>query len=544
MLKDETLDIILEQFSQKNEILAQYGEQVSAATLYEDIFGDTDLEMPIVIIDEDTDKVNKHIVTMSISEAIMECSERNDMLMGGCTYFNNWISKKSAKDIYSFIIDMDNVYSGVLNSALRADWKTASGEQLPKPTYIVNSGTGLHLYFVLTEPIPNYKLTTENLDKLYRALAVGQTTKRVYLRQQVQWFGQDFRMAGGKNKYNEQNTVFRVGDKWDIDELGRAVGLKDVHFVRYGEPRQKKPQEIIRAKRNKGKGWYSNRAFYDYALKNCEDKTKEGNRYTSMCALSVIAWKCAVPMSELERDLLSLLPTYNKDATRIIKEKEVYSAIKMYNERAMLTQRERLEHWQGWEYKPIKRREKPLKQAVHLRLARNQLALMKEMGIASQGRPQESGTKKQIVLEWRSEHPSGTKSECHRDTGLSRTTIGKWWNSVAKSEQYSCTTEIICRGCTIGDRKHLWYGLKTSNADTDGNTYLTFEPEPTNPHDSNAVKVVFRGELFGTAGYVGKEYTAEVKEILASSDKYVIELDDEKQIGNREITLKVRWNNE
>lgn len=39
---------------------------------------------------------------MSIDEAMEQCEDRNDMLMGGCTYFNNWISKKSAKDIYSF----------------------------------------------------------------------------------------------------------------------------------------------------------------------------------------------------------------------------------------------------------------------------------------------------------------------------------------------------------------------------------------------------------------------------------------------------------
>ena len=197
------------------------------------------------------------------------------------------------------------------------------------PTYIVNSGTGLHLYFVLTEPIPNYRVTTENLDKLYRALAIQQTTKRVYLHKQVQWFGQDFRMAGGLNKYEWKNTVFRVGEKWDIDELGKAVGLEDVHFIRYGEKRTKKPN--AKKPRQNREGWRSNRAFYDCALRNCRDKTKEGNRYTSMCALSVIAWKCNVLQEELERDLLSLLPDYNKGATRQIKEKEIYSAMMMYN---------------------------------------------------------------------------------------------------------------------------------------------------------------------------------------------------------------------
>lgn len=27
---------------------------------------------------------------------------------------------------------------------------------IPKATFVVNSGTGLHLYYVLTEPIPMY----------------------------------------------------------------------------------------------------------------------------------------------------------------------------------------------------------------------------------------------------------------------------------------------------------------------------------------------------------------------------------------------------
>lgn len=426
MLQDESLDYIQEQYEEKNMVLGEYGEEVSSFTLYEDIFGDTERILPIVIIDEKDEQTTKHIVPMSIDEAMEQCEGRNDMLMGGCTYFNNWISKKSAKDIYSFIIDMDNVYSGTLLNALRQDWRTANGEVLPMPTYIVNSGTGLHLYFVLSEPIPNYKVTTENIDKLYRALAIQQTTKRVYLRKQVQWFGQDFRMAGGKNKYNWKNTVFRVGEKWDIDELGKAVGLKDVHFIRYGEPRTKKPieEQKTRYKRAKRKGWRTNRAFYDCALRNCRAKTKEGNRYNSMCALSVIAWKCDVSQEELEKDLLSLIPDYNKGATRQIKEKEIYSAMKMYNSKAMLTQRERLEDWQGWEYKPIKRNGR--KQAEHIKLmnfVRDEINGNKDWR-NKEGRPKAE----QMVKEWRKENPNGIKAECIRCTGLDKKTVYKWWD--------------------------------------------------------------------------------------------------------------------
>lgn len=424
MLQDEAIEYIEEQYNEKNMVLSEFGWEVSSYTLYEDIFGDLEQTVPIVFIDDDE---KKHIVPMSIDEAIEQSEGRNDVLLGGCTYFNNWISKSSAKDIYAFIIDMDNVYSGTLLNALQNDWKTANDEPLALPTYIVNSGTGLHLYYVLEEPIPIYHVTTENLDKLYRALAIQQTTKRVYLHKQVQWFGQDFRMAGGLNKYGWTNKIFKIGKKWDIDELGRQVGLKDVHFIRYGEKKEKNITNNKGIKKKpKRQGWRTNRAFYDYTLKNCRDKTKEGNRYTSMCSLSVIAWKCNVSQEELEKDLISLLPDYNKGAKRQIKEKEIYSAMKMYNDKAMLTQRESLENWQGWEYKPPKRNGR--KQEIHLRLSRANKAILKEVGeMKPEGRPKGNSKEKQIVLEWHKKHPDEKKADCIRDTGLDKKTVYKWW---------------------------------------------------------------------------------------------------------------------
>jgi len=416
MLRDESIEEIKAQYDEKNMVLSSFGDQVNAYTMYEDIFGDLEMELPIVIIDED--EATKHIKQMQISDAIAIGTCRNDVLIGGCTYIKGWISKKTAKDIHTFIIDMDNTYSGTLRNALQHDWYSASGEPFAKPTYIVNSGTGLHLYFVLAEPIPNYHSMTANIDKLYRALAIQQS-KRVFVERQVQWFGQDFRCAGGLNKYGWENTIFKVGDKWDIDDLAKAVGINE-HYIHYGEKRTTKPKANKKHKRTHSEGWKTNRAFYDYALKSCEDKTKEGNRYMSMCALSAIAYKCGVPEAELETDLLALLPTYNKGATRIVKTKEVYSAMKMYNSRASITPREVLEHWQGWEYKPIKRNGR--KQADHIKLmnfVRDELMHKTDW----HGRK----SKKDIVEAWQAEHPQGKKVECHKELGISRPTIDKYW---------------------------------------------------------------------------------------------------------------------
>lgn len=419
MLQDENIEYIQEQFDEKNMVLQAFGEKVNPWTFYEDVFRDMSLSLPVVILDEDA---GKKIQPMELDDAIDFSMSRNDVLLGGVAYFNNWISKKSAKEIYTFIVDMDNVYSGTLQNALQADWKSANGEPFAKPTYIVNSGTGLHLYFVLEEPIPCYRRSLEDIDKVYRQLAVQQS-RRVYVNRQVQWFGQDFRMAGGQNKYGWENAVYRIGDKWDIDELAKSVGV-DAHFVRYGEPKQKMKLEANKRQRRKTTGWKSSEAFYYHALEGCREKTQEGHRYTSLCALSVIAWKCGIPLEQLERDLLSLLPGYNKGAQRQIKEKEVYSALKMYNDRAMPTRRESLEHWQGWEYKPIKRNGR--KRDEHLRRARAVQAIDYPEG---EWRNKDGAPSAQTkVQQYRAEHPEAKPRDCIEATGLSKNTVYKWWD--------------------------------------------------------------------------------------------------------------------
>lgn len=70
-------------------------------------------------------------------------------------------------------------------------------------------------------------------------------------------------------------------------------------------------------------------------------------------------------------------------------------------------------------------------QEVHLRLARGQLAILRELEEVNEGRPKGSGTKEDEVREWQQNNPEGRKIDCHRETGLSRVTINKWWNSEA-----------------------------------------------------------------------------------------------------------------
>jgi len=93
----------------------------------------------------------------------------------------------------------------------------------------------------------------------------------------------------------------------------------------------------------------------------------------------------------------------------------------------MQTRRESLEHWQGWEFKPIKRNGR--KRDVHLMGAR----AIQEINDRVNGTNWREGngrkSTKETVLQFRAEHPEATKAECIRATGLSKPTVYKWWSA-------------------------------------------------------------------------------------------------------------------
>jgi hypothetical protein len=379
------------------------------------------LTVPVTILGGD--ELGKKIQPMELGDALEFAALRNDTLMGGCTFFNNWISRRSTEDVYAIIVDLDNAYSGTLLATLQREWRGGGGELYAKPTYITNSGTGLHLYYVFTEPIPAYYKQQNEMNRVYRALA-KQQAQRVYVEEQIQWYGQQFRMVGGLNKYDWEISAYRYGDKWNSDELAKFYGI-DFHFARRDEPRPEPKREPGQRKKRKPRnGWKTHRGFFDYSLAACRKQTHEGHRYMSMCALSAIAWKSGVDRDELRASLLSLMPDYNRGATRKIHEAEIESAMRMYGPRAMETPRTVLEGWIGWEYKPTKRNHR--KRPLHLRLARGTLATLREVGEVKTGRP----SARQSMADYMAANPGARKIDVIRGTGLAKSTVYKYYAEV------------------------------------------------------------------------------------------------------------------
>lgn len=107
--------------------------------------------------------------------------------------------------------------------------------------------------------------------------------------------------------------------------------------------------------------------------------------------------------------------------------------------------------------------------------------------------------------------------------------------------------KFVCRGCTMMERrKTTWNGFVASMSNDQinqkrDNSYLTLEEEPGNAHDPNAIQIVCRGEVFGTMGYVGREFTLPVKDILSKCKSYRVDMADWKQAGQKEISLILTW---
>lgn len=103
-----------------------------------------------------------------------------------------------------------------------------------------------------------------------------------------------------------------------------------------------------------------------------------------------------------------------------------------------------------------------------------------------------------------------------------------------------------CKGCTMRGREDLWESFISSISGAydkqHDNSYLWIEEEPDNPHDSNAIKVICKGEMFGTLGYVARESTEEIRKIVSECSEIRFDMQSESDLGQREIEIVVTWN--
>lgn len=378
---------------------------------------------------------------------------------------------KNARLMYALGVELDNLkvskagnQTGLNN--LIARWSERS-HFIPKPTFIVASGNGVHLYYQFERPLVLFPNTIESL-KEYKE----QLTKMIWHKDvtvsctdetiQQESIFQGFRMVGTLTKKGDRVEAFRVGDKVSIEYMNSFMyssfkGSKDIQGTYKSDlllkdAKEKYPEwyeKVIVNGDHSVKEWAVNRAVYDWWKTRIYAEAVDGHRYYCLKMLAIYAIKCGnydekknpnpVTQEEFEADAWELLDEFNDRTIRPdnpFTENDVMSAIQAYEDRGLITYPVKsIGYKSGITIKPsVKRREKGkrLKQPDHIQ----SMNMMRDIRYKDgswrnlDGRP----TKQDIVMQWREEHPDGKKADCIRDTGLSKPTVLKWWNDTPSEE--------------------------------------------------------------------------------------------------------------
>lgn len=392
------------------------------------------------------------------------------------SYFGKANNLKNARFMYAMAIDLDGVDGKRLEDGLLYQ---IQNEIIPRPTYIVNSGNGIHLYYKFLNPVPmrpGLQVYLRDLKRDLVDLIWSMYTSKIEARQ-YQSINQGFRLVGSLTKalinqvdiendkfLTMQCTVnaYRSGEPVTLKYLEEfsSASIDEAELQKNGlslqEAKEKYPewyQHRIINKEPPGQ-WAINRAMYDWWIRKIKGEVVDergkkigmasfGHRYWCIYTLAVLAVKCGkydekknpnpVTKKELKKDAKELLPFLNKLSKEPFTEGDKNDALRIYDDPALAIRLStRFLKDQTAIPMPPSHPHKPKGEGQprewHLEDMRARKELMKKRGQPfknPEGRPP---LYKKRVKEWRKEHPEGKKIECARDLGISRPTVDKWWD--------------------------------------------------------------------------------------------------------------------
>ena len=473
ILTEEELSMQRELFAEKNAFLVNHNcTQISSVEFYKNLFDKVEFEvvqddaranMIISYTQEQEGNEKSHmrnvIVTQSNFESVLNLMRGNTFAVTSpVTFFGRNRTAYNAHEIVGLTIDLDYVGISELINVIHQ----VINEIIPTPAYIVNSGTGLHLYYKFESPIPAYHLWHEKINTWKYALIERiwndyTSQKHYYIKdgvehdpRQYQPFSQGYRVIGSLTKIGTEVTAFQCfnGHETNIDELNKFVRLE----IRKGKkinnplPDRRLPSHFEYTSRltlaeseKKYPDWYDrkivhnmpaksyirNRALYDWWFKRMSDGATVGHRYWCCCILVAFAYKCAVPIEEVKKDLYSLVPLLNKIGEKENKgfsEKDAERSLRFYNAKAVKMNRDFVETQSAIKNPPSRRNGRS--RADHIKLMN---FIRDELNHTDWRNKDGAPTKEEIVKKWRKNNPDGTKAECIRATGLTKPTVYKWW---------------------------------------------------------------------------------------------------------------------
>lgn len=493
--------------------LTRYYEEIQPYAFYREIFGDGELDeagaytsgkynaIAVEITDQkrlmkngkEKTVVHRYTVTDDLDVVDQLTYSNHFCIMAPISYAGKSRVSENARVMYALCVEIDNLVvrgkeqTGLENLIHRFSERA---HYVPKPTYIVASGSGLHLYYKFEQPLVLFPNTVQSLARYKEELTRMLWTKSVtttYTEETIQQESifQAFRMPGTRTKSGDRAAAFRVGEPVSIEYMNSFMnpnlkGARNIEGAYKTDLPLAKAKElypdwyerVVVNKDHSRKKWAVSRRVYDWWLREIKLGATDGHRYNCLKMLAVYAIKCGiydekknpnpVTQEEFEADAWGLFEDFKargKRADNPFKESDVACAIQVYEDGDMITYpRNSVAHKSGIRIEPqIRRREagRRLKQNVHLARARavQEIDYPDGKWREGNGRPRGSGTAQEVVQRWRQENPDGTKYRCAKDTGLSKPTVYKWWDKAIVSHSDAHWYDNIMPGGSDEDLK-------------------------------------------------------------------------------------------
>lgn len=399
--------------------------------------------------DDVQDKKKKKVHCYVINDGLEKLDElinQKFSIISPVSYFGKSRSGKNARELYAIAFDLD----GVDMPQLRDTFHQMNRGFIPAATFVVNSGKGLHLYYLLDSPIAMYPQNQRFLKELKYSL-----TRRIWNRftsnikePQIQGVLQGFRVVGSGTKLGADYPVvaYRYGKTVSIEYLlqyvpdtngdfQRVTGMLERGSLSIEEAKKKYPEwyerRIVRGER-RGR-WTVKRDLYDWWLRKIEMEIHVGHRFYGIMTLAIYAIKCGIAEEELQQDAYRLLKIFDamsyEDSNRFTIE-DVVKALEMYNENFVTFPRADIAKYSGIPIPSNKRNWK--KQSQHLEIAR----AIRDIKTKQQGKDnwwQGNGrpSKEQLIREYMFAHPDvRKKTEIATALQINRHTVGKFYDMI------------------------------------------------------------------------------------------------------------------
>jgi hypothetical protein len=406
------------------------------------------------------DNKNKTFVITSRAEKMHEILAHPFVIMSPISYTGKRRLKSNARYLYAIAIDIDSVDGENIDNLMFQSDPKRPHITFPQPNIIVNSGNGIHVYYLLESPAPMFKDAYPILNKIKRELTrrvwnIG-TTHEDPRKPQYQGNCQGFRLPGTQTKFYTKVTAFQninpnVKPYYSISDLayggGGWITDAELELVKKGtynpsrvtlnQARELYPDWYERRilQGHAAGRWYIKRDLYDWWKDKISKYASVGHRYFCLMALSVYAKKCDIPEEEFRKDLEGFVEimnalSYTKKPEDQFTIEDAIDASAAYQENYCTFPLDDIKAITGIDIQRNLTR-KFRKQKEHLKRA----ALVRDGLYTDWTIGKGRNRKQESIFEWRQEHPEGTKYACAKELGISKPTVMRWWDSTAEDIQ-------------------------------------------------------------------------------------------------------------